>query len=598
MKKLTILVGLAMVALVVIMAVGVAAGPAGLRPEPQSAEAALLSEVRKLLASDAQFGDFFGGSVAVSGDTAVVGAYLEDAGAGAAYVFQRDKGGAGNWDQVTKLIASDAQAGDWFGFSVAVSGDTAVVGAIHEDAGGFWAGAAYVFQRDQGGADNWGQVKKLTASDAQAFDSLGISVAVSGDTAVVGAFGEDAGGEEAGAAYVFGRDEGGAGNWGEVTKLTASDAQAGDGLGFRVAVSGDAAVVGAPYRFAGGSFAGAAYVFKRDQGGADNWGEVTKLTVSGAEAIGFFGSSVAVSGDTVVVGAYPQDGEPGLGDGAAYVFQRDEGGADNWGQVTKLTAPDAQVGDLFGQSVALSGDTAVVGAYEKDAAGPYSGAAYVFQRDQGGADNWAEVTKLTASGAQAGDGFGFSVALSGDTAVVGAPFEDAGGSDAGAAYVFEEPAPTPTPTPTNTPTPKPTPTPKNPSADTDGDTIPNGTDPDDDNDGCSDAQELGTEERLGGRRNPHNFWDFFDPTRDGAVAFGDFLLLVQHFNTNDAGGTAPINRNSDPLTTPDPGPGSYHPLVDRGAVVGKNPWNVGPPDGAIGFGDFLALVSQFGHTCA
>ena len=163
------------------------------------------------------------------------------------------------------------------------------------------------------------------------------------------------------------------------------------------------------------------------------------------------------------------------------------------------------------------------------------------------------------------------------------------------------PTPGPTPTPTLTPTPKPTPTPKDPSADTDGDTVLNSDDPDDDNDGCTDVTEQQTaagSETSGGRRNPHNFWDFFDPTRDGAVAFGDLLLFVQHFGTNDEGGTALINRTSDPLATPDEGPGSYHPLFDRGAVVGNNPWNAGPPDGAIGFTDFLTLVSQFGHSCA
>ena len=125
---------------------------------------------------------------------------------------------------------------------MAISGDTAVVGACCEDTGGFDAGAAYVFQRNQGGADNWGEVKKLTASDAQASDRFGHSVAVSGDTAVVGAFREDA---LVGAAYVFQRNQGDADNWGEVKKLTASDAQDIDFFAHGVAISGDTAVVGA-----------------------------------------------------------------------------------------------------------------------------------------------------------------------------------------------------------------------------------------------------------------------------------------------------------------------------------------------------------------
>ena len=227
--------------------------------------------MKKLLASAAQAGDLFGESVAISGDSAVVGAIFEDAGgggAGAAYVFERNQGGAGNWGEVTKLTASDAQGGDFFGQSVAISGDTAVVGAYREDAGGSDAGAAYVFQRNEGGADNWGEVKKLTASDAQAGDQFGISVAVSGDTAVVGASTEDAGGDDAGVAYVFERDEGGAGNWGEVKKLTASDAQALDHFGFSVAVSGDTAVVGTPgLPFLFAEDAGAAYVFCSDNDG-------------------------------------------------------------------------------------------------------------------------------------------------------------------------------------------------------------------------------------------------------------------------------------------------------------------------------------------
>ena len=245
-SKLVILVGLAMALAFAL---------------PDTTEATAFNEVKKITASDAQVADDFGVSVAVSGDTAVVGANLEDAAgtdAGAAYVFQRNEGGAGSWGELKKLTASDAEAYDYFGYSVAVSGDTAVVGAWVEDSGGSFAGAAYVFQRNEGGVDNWGEVKKLTASDAEASDQFGASVAVNGDTAVVGAIGEGAGGIFAGAAYVFQRDDGGADNWGEVKKLTASNAEAADFFGASVAVSGDTAVVGAFGEDAGASFAGAA----------------------------------------------------------------------------------------------------------------------------------------------------------------------------------------------------------------------------------------------------------------------------------------------------------------------------------------------------
>ncbi len=406
---------------------------------PDSSAAASLNETKKLTASDAQADDQFGVSVAVSGDTAVVAARFANAGgtnAGAAYVFERDQGSQDNWGEVTKLTASDAEAGDLFGTSVAISGDIAIVGARFESAGGHQAGAAYVFQRGHGGPDNWGEVAKLTASDAQATDWFGAAVAVSGDTAVVGAYLEDAGGDFAGAAYVFQRNQGGESAWGEVTKLTASDAQAEDEFGASVAVSGDTIIVGAFQEDAGGDSAGAAYVFQRSQGGANTWGEVTKLTASDADAGDFFGVGVAVSGDTAVVGADNEDAG-GSDAGAAYVFQRNQGGANAWGEVTKLTASDAQAGDFFGSGVSVSGDNAVVGAFRADVGGLGAGAAHMFERDQGGANAWGEVNKLTASDAEAGDFFGIRVSVSGGAAVVGASREDAGGSDAGAAYVFD-----------------------------------------------------------------------------------------------------------------------------------------------------------------
>ncbi|MCH8065596.1 MAG: FG-GAP repeat protein, partial [Chloroflexi bacterium] len=183
----------------------------------------------------------------------------------------------------------------------------------------------------------WGQVKKILATDAQTEDIFGASVAISGDTAVVGAYREDTV-ADAGAAYVFQRNQGGADNWGEVKKLTASDAYPatpGNWFGWSTAISGDIVVVGA--RFGGGSNAGAAYVFQRNEGGGNNWGEVKKLVASDGSAVGVgdqFGFSVAVSGDTAVVGT--------LTSNAAYVFERSQGGADNWGEVKKLTASDAQ----------------------------------------------------------------------------------------------------------------------------------------------------------------------------------------------------------------------------------------------------------------
>jgi hypothetical protein len=317
------------------------------------------NEVAKLMASDAVDGDNFGWSVAVSGDTAVIGARYEDTGgsyAGAAYVFTRS-GGA--WVEQAKLMASDAQSSDYFGGSVAVSGDTAVIGARLEDTGGSGAGAAYVFTRTGG---SWTQQAKLMASDAQSSDYFGGSVAVSGDTAVIGAYAEATGGSTAGAVYVFTRT---GGSWTQQAKLMASDAQAYDNFGGSVAVSGDTAVIGAYAEATGGSTAGAVYVFTRS-GGA--WTQQAKLLASDAQANDYFGYSVAVSGDTAVIGAYRED-TGGSNAGAVYVFTR-SGGA--WVEQAKLMASDAQTNDYFGYSVAVSGDTAVIGALNADA-------AYIFE---------------------------------------------------------------------------------------------------------------------------------------------------------------------------------------------------------------------------
>ena len=400
------------------------------------------SGVTKLVGSGLQaYSSFSYRSAAVSGNTAVVGA--PDAigsDPGAAYVFQHDQGGAGNWGEVTKLTASDSQVGNRFGTSLGISGDTAIVGA--NGAGGQGAGAAYIFQRDQGGTDNWGEVKKLTASDAQAVDFLGHAAAISGDVAVVGAFGVDDQGDWAGAAYVFHRNQGGTNNWGEVKKLTAPDPDpevdpdglAGDNFGYSVAVSGDIVFVATRY-------GETAYLFHRDLGGIDNWGLAKTLSAPSGE----FG--IAIDGDTAIVGGQ-----------TAHVYQRNAGGSSNWGQVAELTATS---GDNFGYSVAVSGDLAVVGAYGDDSAGSDAGAAYAFQRNQGGPDNWGQTTKLTAYDADADDEFGQSVGVSGDIVIVGAHLEDEKGLEAGAAYIFgslQPPADTPTPTPCGGPCPTPTPT--------------------------------------------------------------------------------------------------------------------------------------------
>ncbi|MFP4597462.1 MAG: FG-GAP repeat protein, partial [Persicimonas sp.] len=234
-----------------------------------------------------------------------------------------------------------------------------------------------VFERDQGGADNWGEVKKLVASDPAEDDGFGWSVSASGDVVAIGAGNADANGLDSGAAYVFERDQGGADNWGEVKKIVGSDTAIGDHLGGSISLDGDVLVAGASRDYTNGTRTGSAHVFERDEGGADNWGEVKKLVASDYSTNARFGIGVSVSGDVVVVGA-DRDSESATEAGAAYVFERDEGGATNWGEVKKLMAANGAAEDDLGWSVATGPDMVAVGAMGGDGIVTDSGAVVVF----------------------------------------------------------------------------------------------------------------------------------------------------------------------------------------------------------------------------
>ena len=373
------------------------------------------SQQQKLTASDAQNSDRFGCDVEIDGDTVVIGAQLDDSQAGAAYVFTRS---GTTWSQQQKLVASTRINYDQFGGAVAINGDTIVVGALFEDSGGSNSGTAYVFTRS---GTTWSQQQKIQASDAQAADRFGYTVCIDGDTVVAGATYEDAGGTEAGAAYVYTRS---GTTWTQQQKLVASDAQAGDKFGIDVAISGNTIVVGAVEEDTGGSNAGAAYVFTRS---GTTWTQQQKLVASDAAVDDYFGKHVAIEGDTIAVGAY---GEGGNNVGAAYIFTRS---GTTWTQQAKLIASDAQGSDYFGWSVDISGNTVVVGAWGEDTEGSSAGAVYSFTRS---GTTWTQQQKIVASDADSSDYFGQRVNVSGEVLVVGAPGEDAGGSQAGAAYVF------------------------------------------------------------------------------------------------------------------------------------------------------------------
>ncbi|MDQ2645956.1 MAG: FG-GAP repeat protein, partial [Myxococcota bacterium] len=308
--------------------------------------AELWDDEQDLVAGDSAELDQFGYSLAVSGDRAIVGAYGDASFRGAAYIFVRENGA---WIEEQKLVASDGASGDNFGWSVALSDDQALVGAY--GASGY-RGAAYVFAR---GGDGWTEEQKLTVDDGVENDQLGYSVGIDEDTALIGAYGRDA---NRGAAYVFSKESG---TWDGGQKLVAADGLADDDFGYAVAVAGRWVVVGAP---GDDHYRGSVYVFESD---GIAWARAQKLLATGGAESEQFGNSVSVAGDRALVGAYWSADFRG----AAHVFVRKN---QAWEVEQTLVASDGDVGHRFGNAVSLVDGRALIGAsrYQQGL-----GAAYV-----------------------------------------------------------------------------------------------------------------------------------------------------------------------------------------------------------------------------
>lgn len=487
--------------------------------------AALWAQEAYVKAPNAEAGDAFGWSVAISADTLVVGTYSEDSNqttitngttasgsnaainSGAVYVFKRT---GSFWMQEAYLKAPNAEANDEFGYSVAISGDTIAVGANQEDSNQTTitngstasidnsivaAGAVYVFKRNAG---VWSQQAYLKTPNPDAGDQFGISVAISGSTIAVGSIyessnqititnGSTASGNnstpQSGAVYVFKRS---GANWAQEAYIKAPNAEANDHFGASISLSGDRLAVGAPQEDSNqvtitngftasadnsATDSGAVYVFKRS---VANWAQEAYVKPTNADSLDAFGSSVATTSDTLVVGV-PQESSnqttitngptasannSAAASGAVYVFKRN---GNNWTQDAYLKAPNAEASDQFGFSVAISGDTIVAGANQEDSnqititngatasgnnSAAQAGAAYVFKRSGG---IWAQEAYLKPPNAESNDSFGRSVNVSGDTVVVGASQESSNqititngttasannsALNAGAAYIF------------------------------------------------------------------------------------------------------------------------------------------------------------------
>lgn len=425
----------------------------------------------KIVAEDRKNNSEFGRAVSISGNYAVVGVPYERTDvknqnemnqSGAAYVFEKNTDST--WKQVQKIIAADRTPGDHFGWSVGISGNHIVVGAVYDredDQGnnmGTSAGSAYIFERNANG--NWTQVKKIGPSPWDSYSYFGDAVAIDGNTIVVGAVGhskdtannQEAYVGDAGALFIF---EGSGSNWKFTQKLIAKDrtqANHGEGLGNSVSISGNYIIAGAK----GGNFdknndnrfesAGAAYIFERSGG---SWKAVQKIVASDRSAYDEFGYSVAISGDHAIVGArgttLTADENNNGYTGTAYIFSRSQTG--KWNEVLKVIPGDRKSGDRLGNSVAINGDYAIVGSPANDVTNPDDGAIYVYWLSGDG--KWIQTQKLSSTDHGSYAGMSVSVAVSDTHIIAGAAIEhrDLMGknelSNAGAAYIFMKPTPKP-----------------------------------------------------------------------------------------------------------------------------------------------------------
>ncbi len=387
-------------------------------------------QVQKLIASDTEQGDEFGFSVSLSGTTALIGAWGDDdlfVNSGAAYVYELQ---GTSWVELQKLKALDASFGTAFGESVAVSGDWAVLGSYTDSPLGLnGAGSAYVFQK-QGGL--WVQKQKLIASDARFDANFGDAVAIDGPVICVGARQDGKLGYLAGAAYVY---ELQGSTWVEVAALRASDFEPSALFGRAVDVSSTIVLIGASGEDNGaprGSDYGAAYVFER-QGNA--WVETQKLVASDGALSDAFGFSVAASPDTLMVGSTNHDSFVN-NLGAVYAFEKQ---GSLWVETQELAPLDPLTNQEFGASVTLDGDTAIIGSDGDQDLGLTSGSAYCFRRSGG---LWIQTGKLLATDGDTGDLLGLASALDGDTALVGVFADEPAcpgnpGCHSGSAYLFQ-----------------------------------------------------------------------------------------------------------------------------------------------------------------
>lgn len=368
---------------------------------------------------------YFGTNVALHGDLLVVGSPQQEVNgqrrAGSVFLYRRDAL-TREWTLLHTLSPEIANAE--FGHAVAIEDDILAVGAIDETAEGQQAaGKVHLYQRNLGGPDNWGELTSFTGSGIRRFEDFGSTLALHQGLLAVGAERAQVGGiSNVGVVYLFDRDEGGVNNWGEIRRLQAADPVANSRFGRALAISGDRIAVGCPdLAVDGQSRKGAVYLFERNAGGDNNWGQAGKISPADGLRNDYFGRALALDRDLLIVGSNEHDLAPSFNQGAVYFFERNQGGDNNWGQAHKIDSPLLNVALRFGGSLALDEDTLAVSASQGsrfDSSPSYrQGRVYLFDRH----NNWALTNQLVSPEPTAQDGFGMGLALQGKLLLAGAP---------------------------------------------------------------------------------------------------------------------------------------------------------------------------------
>ncbi|MEM7246221.1 MAG: thrombospondin type 3 repeat-containing protein [Acidobacteriota bacterium] len=353
----------------------------------------------------------YGAGIALDGDRAAISAVWE--GDGVIRIQERNVGGLEAWGEVASFTGPGADA--VFGLHMSLEGDRLLLGSPGDDTLGIDAGLAYIYERDASGA--WNEVIELSASDASSAGFFGDSVALHGDFALIGGDGGNGG-----AVYVFYQFAPGV--WLEVEKITSPGGPPFPGFGESIDADGGVLAIGAPFDSTLGSSAGSAMLISAATG------PLAVLTAFDAAVGDNYGISVSISGDTVAIGASNKNG----GEGAVYLYGADVGGPGAWGLITTVAAATPTADHFFGSRVALDGDTLVVSTLP-DFATSDAGTVHVFSRNEGGPDSWGLVSQHSPSGLINGDLL-FSLDLDGDTFMVGAVFHDEAAVDAGATWVY------------------------------------------------------------------------------------------------------------------------------------------------------------------